>query len=145
MQIEKKVEEGYRIAIRALECAYAPYSQYRVGCALKLVGDDQIYSGCNVENIVFPAGICAERAAISSLFGKRESTHIKLEWLLVVTDSDLGDAPCGICQQVIAEFADPDLPIYISNLQKILACHTLREIRPVNYHYPHQKDRYGED
>ena len=142
MKVDSDVQKGYELACKALGLAYAPYSRYKVGCALKIEGDDTIYSGCNVENVVYPAGVCAERAVISSLFGHRDPHEICLQWLVVVTDCTLGDVPCGICQQVIAEFGPLELPIYIANLERILACHTLKEIRPLNDLFPHQKDRY---
>ena len=143
MKVVADIQRGYELAKSALEFAYAPYSRYQVGCALKAVGDDHIYCGCNVENVVYPAGICAERATISALFGTRDPRHIKIQWMVVVTNCSLGDVPCGICQQVIAEFAEsPEMPIYIANLQEIKACYSLREMRPLNYRYPHQDDRF---
>ena len=141
MKVPGDVLEGHISAKKALNMAYAPYSHFKVGCALKVFGDDRIHIGCNVENVVFPSGICAERAAISALFGKKDPSLIKLQWVVVVTDSTLGDAPCGMCQQVIAEFSDPDLPIYIGNLTELKACYTLRELRPLNYVFPHRKDQ----
>lgn len=141
MKIAEDILKGYELAKNTLEFAYAPYSRYRVGCALKVAGDDNLYRGCNVENVVYPAGICAEQAAIASLFGRRSSGEIKIQWMIVVTDSSLGDVPCGICQQVISEFAEsPQMPIYIANLKEIKGCYSLEEMRPLNYRYPHQHD-----
>ena len=144
MEIPEDVQRGHELAKQALAFAYAPYSRYRVGCAIKTFGDEHIYSGCNVENVVSPAGICAERSVITSLFGKRDSSLVRIEWIVVVTDCSLGDAPCGMCQQVISEFAGPDLPIYIGNLQQIKACYTLEEIRPINYLFPHRQDEFSQ-
>lgn len=138
MKIGQEIQKGHELAKMAQSFAYAPYSCFKVGCALKIFGDDTIYSGCNVENTVFPSGSCAERATIFSLFGKKDPSLIKLEWIMVVTDSTLGEIPCGMCQQVIAEFAPQDLPVYIGNLQELKACYTLQEIRPLNYRYPHR-------
>ena len=141
MDVPEDIQRGYQLAKEALSLAYAPYSKYQVGCALKAYDDDRIYTGCNVENVVLPAGICAERSAIASLFGRRNPSRIKIQWLIVVTDSELGDVPCGLCQQVIAEFAEPDLPIYIGNLQELKCRHDLRELRPLNYEFPHREDK----
>jgi cytidine deaminase len=93
-------------AQEAMVRAYAPYSDFRVGAAL-LSTDGTVIAGCNVENSCFPAGICAERAALAAAvaLGHREFTH-----LAIVTEAGEPAAPCGICRQVLVEFA-PDLHV----------------------------------
>ena len=92
------MEELLAAAFNARMNAYAPYSVYRVGAALR-GADGQVYTGCNVENISFGATICAERAAILKMVeaGCRVWTE------LVVATQD-GGRPCGLCLQVLAEF-----------------------------------------
>jgi cytidine deaminase len=81
--------------------AYAPYSRYRVGAAL-LTRTGSIFSGCNVENATFGATLCAERAAVAAMVaaGERDPSAC-----LIVSSGAEPALPCGICRQVLAEFA----------------------------------------
>jgi len=95
------VDELIRLARKARENAYAPYSNYRVGAAIE--GEDgRLWSGANFENVSFGATICAERAAVAQMIvaGGRE-----IKRMAVATHD--GGTPCGICLQVLREFA-PD-------------------------------------
>jgi cytidine deaminase len=88
--------------------AYAPYSQYAVGAAL-LTEEGQVFGGCNIENAVYPATCCAERVAI---FKAVSEGHRSFRAIAVVTAN--GGSPCGICRQVMREFA-ADMPVYIAD------------------------------
>jgi cytidine deaminase len=96
-------------AARAALKAYAPYSAFRVGAALRTVGG-ATYSGCNVENASFPVGGCAERHAIAAAVAA-EGAEMRLAAIAVVALDPAGDpaicAPCGACRQAIIEFG-PD-------------------------------------
>ncbi len=112
-----------KAARQARERAYAPYSKYRVGAAL-LTQDGSIITGCNVENAAYPACICAERVAIAKAVseGKREFAAIA-----VVTTN--GGTPCGVCRQVMAEFA-PSMLAIIADEKKIVAEYPVSDLIP---------------
>ncbi len=95
-------------AIDVSRHAYAPYSSYPVGAAL-LALDGTIYTGCNVENAAYPAGICAERTALV----KAISVGVR-QFTAIVVATKNGGAPCGVCRQMLYEFA-PDLKVLIVN------------------------------
>ncbi|PJF32566.1 MAG: cytidine deaminase [Phototrophicales bacterium] len=96
-------------AITASQRAYAPYSNYQVGAAL-LAQDGQIFTGCNVENATYPAGICAERTALVKAVSEGVRDFVAIA---VVTRG--GGSPCGICRQMLYEFA-PHLRVIIADM-----------------------------
>ena len=98
-------------AIDVRRQAYAPYSKFLVGAAL-LTDDDQIVTGCNVENASYGLTICAERNAV---FAAVASGHRQFQAIALATVG--GVTPCGACRQVLAEFCD-DLPILIVDVDQ---------------------------
>ncbi len=97
-------------ACEARQHAFVPYSQYRVGAALR-TAQGHIFRGCNVENKSYSLTICAERAAV---FNAIQAGEQDFEALAIATED--GAAPCGACRQVLAEFA-PDLSILLVTAQ----------------------------
>jgi cytidine deaminase len=100
------VESLRAAALSVMERAYAPYSDFRVGAALRST-DGNIFVGCNVENSAYPAGICAERSALAAAIagGARQ-----FDALVIVTEAEETTPPCGMCRQALVEFA-PGLTI----------------------------------
>ncbi len=85
------------------ENAYAPYSRFKVGAAsARLRGT--VYAGCNVENVAYPEGTCAEAGAIAAMCAAGET---RIAEVLVIADSPDPVPPCGGCRQKLAEFAGP--------------------------------------
>jgi len=112
-------------AMAAMERAYAPYSGFRVGAAI-LGSDGSIAEGCNVENASYPAGICAERAAISAAIarGVRDFSTI-----VIATEADRPTPPCGMCRQVMMEFA-PQLEVVSVTRGGVDARWTMSDLLP---------------
>ena len=111
------------LATKARERAYAPYSNYAVGAALR-GKSGRVYTGCNVENAVYSLTICAERNALFKAVSEGERGFVALA---VVTAN--GGSPCGSCRQVLAEFA-PDLRVLIAVPGKLVAAQTIAELLP---------------
>jgi len=99
MSLSKEDKQSLiELANEARARAYAPYSRYRVGAALR-TRSGRVYTGVNVENAAYPASICAERSAVFKAVSEGER---EFEVVAVVTDN--GGSPCGSCRQVMAEF-----------------------------------------
>lgn len=92
-------------AIAALDDAYAPYSNFHVGAALRL-SDDMVITGSNQENLAYPSGLCAERVAMFS--ASSQYPNCEMSALAVVGRNSQGQltsaSPCGACRQVMAEY-----------------------------------------
>ena len=120
-------------AQEAMEKAYAPYSNFQVGCAI-LSDNDNLYTSGNVENSAYPEGSCAESGAISAMITGGDY-HIKA--ILIISKVEKVITPCGGCLQKISEFAKPDTIIYLANLQGIQAHHSLQDLLPQNFVLKH--------
>jgi cytidine deaminase len=119
-------EQLFAAATRARENAYAPYSKFKVGAAV-MAEDGAQAEGCNVENAAWGPSVCAERNAISALVVQGKE---KLAAVAIVVDSNDPTPPCGVCRQVMAEFAGPELPVVCRNLAGVERRYTLGELLP---------------
>ena len=119
-------KELVKLAIDAREKAYVPYSQFKVGAAIEME-DGTVFTGCNIENASYGATNCAERTAIFKAVSEGYSIMKKIA---IVGDMSTYTAPCGICRQVIAEFAAKDIEIVLIKNQDEYIVKTLEEILP---------------
>ncbi len=106
---DSDVQQALEAAIAVTRHAYVPYSNYPVGAALR-ASNGILYSGCNVENASYPATICAERTALVKAVSEGQQSFD----LLVVVTKNAG-SPCGICRQMLYEFA-PDMRVILADL-----------------------------
>lgn len=119
----------FSAALAAREQAYAPYSRFSVGAAIRDEAG-RIHAGCNVENAAYPVGTCAEAGAISAMIAAGGRT---IEEILVVGDSPRPVTPCGACRQRIREFAKPDTPVVIAGMSGFVARFTLAALLPESF------------
>ncbi len=87
--------------------AYVPYSGFKVGAAVR-AADGSVHSGCNVENVAYPEGTCAEAGAIAAMVAAGQTAFTDVA---VIADSPVPVTPCGGCRQKLFEFAEPDATI----------------------------------
>lgn len=120
------IKELVKLAIEAREKAYVPYSKFKVGAAIEME-DGGVFTGCNIENASYGATNCAERTAI---FKAVSEGHTIMKKIAIVGDMSTYTAPCGICRQVIAEFAAKDIQIVLIKNQDEYIVKTLEEILP---------------
>jgi cytidine deaminase len=131
--MSKNAEDTLAVLFAAAKAAhanaYAPYSRFNVGAAIR-ASSGAIYSGCNVENAAYPQGACAEAGAIAAmaLAGERRIVEV-----VVVGDGEALCTPCGGCRQRIREFADAQIPIHIAGPEGVRATFTLEELLPHSF------------
>ncbi|MEN8126513.1 MAG: cytidine deaminase [Planctomycetota bacterium] len=113
-------------AHKARDRAYAPYSKFKVGAALRTTAGT-VYHGCNIENAAYPMCNCAERTAIFSAYAAGDRSF---DLLVVVADTDRPIAPCGACRQVLAELCPPDMKVILTNLKNDTEEKTVAELLP---------------
>ncbi len=125
---ETSNERLFELAVEAMEKAYAPYSNFKVGACI-LTGDGRTFQGCNFENSSYGATICAERCAAGHAIvnGARKFKAIAIVGSAAVA------WPCGICRQVLSEFGGPDMRVLVGENGKGFTVRTLSQLLPESF------------
>src|SRR5687767_16016918 len=123
--MRNKEKELVEAAQKVRERAYAPYSNFKVGAAIR-TKEGKIYTGCNVESASYGLTVCAERVAIWKAIS--EGKH-KITQIAVVADTEELTPPCGVCRQIIWEFGG-DIPVTLANLNGKTETIQMRELLP---------------
>jgi homotetrameric cytidine deaminase len=118
-----------RAADQAMRRAYAPYSEFKVGAAVR-GRSGAIYAGANVENSAYPQGQCAEASALGALVAAGESA---ITAVAVVAEKREHCPPCGGCRQRLAEFGSPQTPVYLGRPGATPLAVTLAELLPLSF------------
>lgn len=117
-------------AVAVRERAYAPYSRFAVGAALRC-DDGRVFSGCNVENAAYPESICAEGGAIAAMVA---AGGRRIDEVVVCGTGPEPCAPCGGCRQKLREFGEPDLRVrMVDPVGRVLLVRTLAELLPDSF------------
>ena len=121
-------------AARAVrENAHAPYSNFKVGAALR-TPTGEVFAGCNVENVAYPEGTCAEAGAIAAMAA---AGTYQIAEVVVIADSPTPVPPCGGCRQKLAEFAAGDVAVTMTNLDGAATTLTVAELLPGRFDAGH--------
>ena len=127
--LRDSAETLLRAADAAMRSAYAPYSEFKVGAAVR-ARSGAIYHGANVENVAFPQGQCAEASALGALVAGGETA---ITAVAVVAEKVEVCPPCGGCRQRLAEFGAPDTPVYLGRPGTTPHTTTLAELLPLSF------------
>jgi cytidine deaminase len=109
------VSDLRQVALAVREKAYAPYSGFAVGAALR-GASGTVYHGCNVENVAYPEGTCAEAGAIAAMVAAGETAFTEA---YVVAGSPLPVTPCGGCRQKLAEFGAGEVVVTMATVDGV--------------------------
>ena len=121
-------EELKAAAVTMLDRAYCPYSHFAVGAALECA-DGTVFTGCNIENAAYSPGICAERTAVAKAVSEGHTDFVRI---VIAGRSTDFCVPCGVCRQVLREFA-PDIEVICLNGKGEEKVFTLPELLPHSF------------
>lgn len=122
MEIDELFQQAKAVRARA----YAPYSRFQVGAALRSMSG-AVFSGCNVENAAYPLGLCAEASAIAAMVAAGETNIAEI---LILGPGPERIAPCGACRQRIAEFGRGDALVHLANQEGDVETSSLADLLP---------------
>lgn len=125
--------ELLKAATEVRENAYVPYSKFKVGAAIR-GASGKVYAGCNVENVAYPEGTCAEAGAIAMMVAAGET---ELTEVLVIADSPTPTPPCGGCRQKLVEFGKPETKLTMVTTSGVRLETTLADILPGRFDAGH--------
>lgn len=117
------------------ERAYVPYSKFKVGAAIR-GASGTVYRGCNVENVAYPEGTCAEAGAIAAMVASGETRLVEVA---VIADSPTPVPPCGGCRQKLAEFGAGDVPVTLATTDGAEMQTTIAQLLPGNFDITHME------
>ena len=121
-------EELKATAVAMLDRAYCPYSHFAVGAALECA-DGTVFTGCNIENAAYSPGICAERTAVAKAVSEGHTDFVRIA--IAGRSADFC-VPCGVCRQVLREFA-PDIEVICLNGKGEEKVFTLPDLLPHSF------------
>ncbi|HPE25247.1 cytidine deaminase [Albidovulum sp.] len=130
---DEPLDELLSAARAVRENAYAPYSRFKVGAAVR-GASGRIYPGCNVENVAYPEGTCAEAGAIALMIASGET---EVTAVAVIADSAAPVPPCGGCRQKLAEFARHDTPVTLATTEGASLRTTVGDLLPGRFDASH--------
>lgn len=127
--MDSAIRELFEAAAAAQRAAYAPYSRFRVGAAIR-AASGRLYAGCNVENAAYPVGSCAEAAAIAAMVlgGDRAIAAV-----LVLGEGEVPCTPCGACRQRLREFSTNATPVHVAGPEGLRATFRLGDLLPHSF------------
>ena len=120
-------------AAKVRENAYAPYSRFKVGAAIRATSG-VVYVGCNVENVAYPEGTCAEAGAIAAMVAAGDTMIAEV---LVIADCPSPVPPCGGCRQKLAEFAASDVQVTLCTTDGVTKTMTVADLLPGSFSAAH--------
>lgn len=127
--LEELREKLFKAARDVQKKAYVPYSSFKVGAAIH-ADNNEIFSGCNVENISYPCGTCAEAGAIAAMIAGGGK---KIREILITADGQSLITPCGACLQRIKEFSDENTLIHLADKIGIKQTLTIKDLLPLAF------------
>lgn len=133
---DRQVQVLFEAAKAVQANAYAPYSHFHVGAAIRTTSG-AVYASCNVENAAYPQGVCAEGGALSMMISAGDR---RVAEVLVIGEGELLCTPCGGCRQKLREFADLDVLVHVAGPEGVRRTFTIDELLPASFGPGHLLD-----